>query len=158
MASYAPLFAHVDGWQWTPDMIWVDNLRITGTANYYVQKLYATNRGTHVLPTTLNNAPLAGQDSLYASSSIDKTTNEIIIKIVNTACVEKKTTFSIEGVKKIGSQGTITVLTGDSPDQMNSLDAPYTISPVTQALNVPGKKLDLVLEPCSFNVIRIPLK
>ena len=28
MASYAPLFAHVDGWQWTPDLIWVDNLRV----------------------------------------------------------------------------------------------------------------------------------
>ena len=37
MASYAPLFAHVDGWQWTPDMIWVDNLKTIGTPNYYVQ-------------------------------------------------------------------------------------------------------------------------
>ena len=25
MASYAPLFAHVEGWQWTPDLIWFDN-------------------------------------------------------------------------------------------------------------------------------------
>jgi alpha-L-arabinofuranosidase len=158
MASYAPLFAHQDGWQWTPDLIWVDNLRIVGTTNYYVQKLYATNRGTHVLPTTFNNAPLAGQDSLYASSSIDKTTNEIIIKLVNVACAEKKVAFSIEGVKKVGSQGTITVLAGDAPDQMNSLDAPHAISPVTQALSVPGKKLDIVLEPCSFTVVRIPLK
>ena len=39
MASYAPLFAHVDGWQWTPDLIWVDNLRTYGTPNYYVQKI-----------------------------------------------------------------------------------------------------------------------
>ena len=23
MASYAPLFAHIDAWQWTPDLIWV---------------------------------------------------------------------------------------------------------------------------------------
>ena len=38
MASYAPLFAHAEGWQWTPDMIWVDNLRSYGTPNYYVQK------------------------------------------------------------------------------------------------------------------------
>ena len=26
MATYAPLFAHVEGWQWRPDMIWFDNL------------------------------------------------------------------------------------------------------------------------------------
>src|SRR5690606_15622434 len=28
MASYAPLFGHVDGWQWSPDLIWVDNLNV----------------------------------------------------------------------------------------------------------------------------------
>ena len=26
MCSYAPLFAHVDAWQWRPDLIWFDNL------------------------------------------------------------------------------------------------------------------------------------
>ena len=31
MASYAPLFAHVDAWQWTPNLIWFDNLRSYGT-------------------------------------------------------------------------------------------------------------------------------
>ena len=41
MASYAPLFAHAEGWQWTPDLIWFDNLRSYGTPNYYVQKLFA---------------------------------------------------------------------------------------------------------------------
>ena len=45
MASYAPLFAHVDGWQWTPDLIWFDNLRSYGTADYYVQKLFSNNKG-----------------------------------------------------------------------------------------------------------------
>ncbi len=27
LATYAPLFAHVDAWQWNPDLIWFDNLR-----------------------------------------------------------------------------------------------------------------------------------
>jgi len=27
MASYAPLFAHVEAWQWTPNLLWTDNLR-----------------------------------------------------------------------------------------------------------------------------------
>ena len=26
MATYAPLFAHVEGWQWRPDLFWYDNL------------------------------------------------------------------------------------------------------------------------------------
>ena len=42
MATYAPLFAHVEGWQWRPDMIWFDNLNSVATASYYVQQLYAT--------------------------------------------------------------------------------------------------------------------
>jgi alpha-L-arabinofuranosidase len=54
MASYAPLFAHVDGWQWTPNLIWVDNLRIYGTPNYYVQQLFTLNRGDAILPVELN--------------------------------------------------------------------------------------------------------
>lgn len=71
MASYAPLFAHVDGWQWTPDLIWVNNLQSYGTPDYYVQKLFSLNKGTTVIPITINNDAVAGQDSLYASAVID---------------------------------------------------------------------------------------
>jgi alpha-L-arabinofuranosidase len=34
MASYAPLFSHTDAWQWTPDLIWVNNLSVVPTPNY----------------------------------------------------------------------------------------------------------------------------
>jgi len=54
MASYAPLFAHADGWQWTPDLIWTDNLRAYATPNYYVQQLFSRNRGDVVLPVTID--------------------------------------------------------------------------------------------------------
>ena len=46
MASYAPLLANVNAWQWTPDLIWFDNLRSYDTPNYQVQKLFASNVGT----------------------------------------------------------------------------------------------------------------
>jgi len=41
MASYAPLFAHVDAWQWTPNLIWFDNLASFGTPSYYAQQLFS---------------------------------------------------------------------------------------------------------------------
>jgi alpha-L-arabinofuranosidase len=44
MASYAPLFAHIDGWQWMPDLIWVNNLQSYGTPDYHVQKLFQFTR------------------------------------------------------------------------------------------------------------------
>ena len=53
LASYAPLFAHVEAWQWNPNLIWFDNLRSMGTPSYYVQKLFSTNRGTTILPIRL---------------------------------------------------------------------------------------------------------
>ena len=56
LASYAPLFAHVDAWQWNPNLIWFDNLRSMGTPSYYVQKLFSANRGTTILPVTLAGA------------------------------------------------------------------------------------------------------
>ena len=49
MATYAPLFAHIKGWQWRPDMIWFDNLTSVKSANYYVQQLYSQNKGTNLL-------------------------------------------------------------------------------------------------------------
>jgi len=56
MASYAPLFANVDAWQWTPNLIWCDNLRVYGTPSYYVQQLFSCNRGDVVLPMDLTGA------------------------------------------------------------------------------------------------------
>lgn len=53
MSAYAPLFGHVDGWQWRPNLIWFDNLRVYGTPSYYVQQVFARNRGDRVLPVRL---------------------------------------------------------------------------------------------------------
>lgn len=49
LACYAPLFANVDYVNWRPDMIWFDNHRAYGTANYYVQSLFMRYQGTHRL-------------------------------------------------------------------------------------------------------------
>ena len=83
MCSYAPLLSHIEAWQWRPDLIWFDNTRSAGTPNYYVQKLFSTNKGTHVVPVLNNGAVVKGKDSLYVTAAIDTNTNEIIIKLVN---------------------------------------------------------------------------
>jgi alpha-L-arabinofuranosidase len=57
MASYAPLFANIDAWQWTPNLIWADSLHVYGTPNYYAQQLFMHNRGDAVLPVS-NNSPV----------------------------------------------------------------------------------------------------
>lgn len=51
MASYAPLFANVNGVQWQPDSLYYDNHRLAVTPSHYVQRLFSQNRGDDVLPT-----------------------------------------------------------------------------------------------------------
>ncbi|MBB2144882.1 alpha-L-arabinofuranosidase [Pedobacter sp. LMG 31464] len=156
MASYAPLFAHVDAWQWAPDMIWVDNLKVYGTPDYYVQKLFATNKGTDVVLITANQKNLIGQDGLYASAVVDKATNELIIKIVNTENKAQTIDLDLDGKKKIKSTGFIDELENGNLNQLNSIENPQTVAPKRTTISIKGKKVNLVLKPYSFNVIRIP--
>ncbi len=157
MASYAPLFAHAEGWQWTPDMIWVDNLRSYGTPNYYVQKLYSLNKGTNVLSMLQDGKPLIGQDSLYASASWDKATNEIILKIANVSDKAVTRDVALDGAKKVEAVGKLFVLQNNNPTAVNSFENATNIAPVesTIAVNAKAKKVSVALAPKSFNVIRI---
>lgn len=157
MASYAPLFAHVDGWQWTPDMIWVNNLGAFGTPNYQVQKLFSTNSGTHVVPVLLNNKPVTGQGGTFASATIDKKTNELILKVVNTTDKAQESEFVVDGVKRLQQKGTVTVLQSDKLDQENSFENPNAISPRQKQIQVKDKKIKLPLQPYSVNVIRVKM-
>jgi alpha-L-arabinofuranosidase len=155
LASYAPLFAHVDGWQWTPDLIWVNNLETFGTPNYYVQKLYSTNKGTHTVPALVNGKPLTGQDSLYASAVIDKNTNELIIKIVNASNKQQLSNILVEGIKKLPANASVTVLQGNDPNGTNSFVAPKNIFPIESQISLKGKQIDFNAAPYSFSVMRI---
>ncbi|MEO8173406.1 MAG: alpha-L-arabinofuranosidase C-terminal domain-containing protein [Sediminibacterium sp.] len=157
MASYAPLFAHVEGWQWSPDLIWFDNLQSYGTPNYYVQKLFSTNRGTQVVPVTLNNEVMAGKDSLYASACIDKTTNELIIKIANTIGVEQPVSFNLEGLRTADSKAIQIMLRSDDMNAVNSFEQPVAVFPAMKVVEVKDKMLSANLTPYSFTVIRLKL-
>jgi alpha-N-arabinofuranosidase len=155
MCSYAPLFAHVDAWQWTPDLIWFDNLRSFGTTNYYVQKLFSNNKGTEVLPILMENKPLTGQNGLYASAAFDKNSNEIILKLVNSTEKTQTTKVVIESTKKLGPIGKIFVMKSEDLSKVNSLEQPKLISPSEGEFALKGKTLSQVLAPYSFSVLRI---
>lgn len=158
MASYAPLFAHVDGWQWTPDLIWVNNLESYGTPDYYVQQLFSLNKGNKVIPATLNNEAIAGQDSLYATAAIDTAKKEVIIKLVNASAKAQDNTISLEGVKKLASNATVISMQNNDLLAVNSFDAPLNVSPKTSSMEVKGKKIVLNAAPYSFTIVRIGMQ
>lgn len=147
MATYAPLFAHVDGWQWRPDMIWYDNTRMFKSVSYYVQQMYACNKGTNVLPLTMNGKSVAGQegqDGLFASAVVDKKKGEIIVKVANTSDKAQDVTLNLNGLK--GSRSaTATTLHSDNMDAENTLDNPNLIRPVETTATCVSKKNMTVL-------------
>jgi len=157
MASYAPLFAHEEAWQWTPDLIWVNNIQSYGTTDYYVQKLFSTNRGTNVVTALRDGKALTGQDSLYVSSVMDKNTNDLIIKVVNASGKEQTNTFKLDGSKKFASEGTLTTLQSNDLSSENSFAKPFNVAPVDSKIAVNKKQMIVTSRPYSFSVIRVKM-
>ncbi len=157
MASYAPLFAHVEAWQWTPDLIWFDNLTSYGTPNYYVQQLYSLNKGTDVVPVTLDNQTVTGQDGFFASAVLDTKTNDVVIKIINTSMKGHDASFVINGPKGLKPEGTVTSLQSNDLDAVNSIGEPKALSPQSRQIVLTGNAVKLLLRPYSFNVIRVKM-
>jgi alpha-L-arabinofuranosidase len=58
MASYAPLLVNLNHRAWNPDLINFDSSKLYGLPSYYVQKMFAENRGDVSLPTSVES-PLA---------------------------------------------------------------------------------------------------
>lgn len=158
LATYAPLFAHVDAWQWNPDLIWFDNLRMMRTPNYYVQQMYGMNAGTDVVPLTMDGKAVTGQDSLYASAVTDANTGELIVKLVNAGTKPADVKVNVNGLKKrVLTSGSCTYLQNCNLRAVNTLDG-ETIVPRVRPVTVSGNALNLKLAPQSFGVYRIQMK
>ncbi len=163
MATYAPLLAHYEGWQWRPDMIWFDNLGSVATASYYVQQMYAHNKGTNVLSATIDGAPVTGaegQDGLYATAAFDAPTGDYIVKVVNTSASAQNLGIRLDKLKKKDKITTleITTLVSENPMAENTVAKPDVVVPKTAthavAIDAKNPEYTLAMEPNSFKVLR----
>ena len=152
-ATYAPLFAHVEGWQWRPDLIWFDNLTSVRSANYYVQQLYGMNTGTHVLRLTRDGKAVEGEEGLYATACFDKPTKSYIVKIANTSGLEKNIQITFQGLKKL-KPGQVTLLYADDIYVENTIEHKDAVVPVKSEVQAQDNVLHATLKPHSFAVYR----
>ena len=151
MATYAPLFAHVEGWQWRPDLIWYDNLRSFRTVSWHVQQLYGQYRGKNTLTLTMDGKNVTGaegQQGLFASAVSDD--NKVYVKVVNTSEEAKSIELSFGGVSVSGVSSV--KLSSDKLEEDNSLDVPDNIVPVTESLGGKGTSIKVKVEPLSFRI------
>ena len=157
MASYAPLFANTEAWQWTPDLIWVNSLQVCATPNYYVQQLFSRNRGDIVLPVKPGGVETSasGMPSLYASATRDDKTGEIILKAVNPAANAEPAEIELIGLSRVESEAKTITLAGDDLDEVNSMDEPGKISPVESRFENAAANFTYTFPPRSLTVLRI---
>ena len=168
MTTPAPLFAHVDGWQWRPDQIWYDQTQMFRTVSYYVQQMYATNKGTHVLSLTTQKqqgkkqvaVPVAGQEGqngLFASAAFDQNAGEVIIKVANTSKTTQPVTLNLKDMT--ATSATTLTLSHSGMDDENSIQRPDLITPKQGSIAcIPDKKQSVIsdqLPAMSFRIYRI---
>lgn len=163
MATYAPLFAHVEGWQWRPDMIWFDNLRSVPTSSYYVQQLYGTYKGSRVIPLTMGGQAVTGgegQYGLFASAVIDDTTGDYIVKVANTSAEPRDVKFNFEGMKKKSQLAGVRTIYLRAADRRaeNTLDNPDAVKPYETTAEVSGRTFNAVVQPESFAVYVVSVR
>ena len=154
MASYAPLFANEEAWQWKPDLIWVNSLQAFGTPNYYVQKLFANNPGNVTLPVKVD---AGGASTFFVSATRDYDSGETILKVVNAANKLVVANLNFAGAQNVASKATVFTLCGNLSDE-NSFAQPKKIFPVASRLDVPGPEFEFIFPADSVTVLRLKVK
>lgn len=160
LATYAPLFAHVDAWQWRPDLIWFDNTRVLLTANYYVQQLYSHHKGTHTLSLTEAGKNVSGENGLYASAVYDAEDARVIVKVANTLPTAQTITLQFEGLKRkqsLTGEAQVIYMQTDDKSVSNTFENQSAIVPQQTTVSVADNTCALTLAPQSFQVITIPV-
>ncbi|MBP5335384.1 MAG: carbohydrate binding domain-containing protein [Bacteroidales bacterium] len=154
MATYAPLFAHVEGWQWRPDLIWFDNLNTMRTVSYYVQQLYSQYKGANALTLTMDKKNVTGadgQNGLFASAVADG--NKVYVKVVNTSEKAQSINLNFTGMKKNEVlKGVKSIrLTTDKIEEDN-IEDPTNILPEELAFSAQGQNVNVTVEPLCFRI------
>ena len=99
MAAYAPLFGNLTATHWSPDLIWFNNHTVTGSINYYVQKIFSINQGKTLLNSTLTGAEIEPEDlkgrvglgTWYTSAEFDN----VLVKDINSGNVLYSDNFTL---------------------------------------------------------------
>ncbi|KAG8682258.1 hypothetical protein FRC08_015070, partial [Ceratobasidium sp. 394] len=133
-SAYAPSLQNINGWQWTPDIITFDAGAIVKSASYYVQQMFATNLGTHVLTTYPTPSP---STPLYWVASHDAKNKVVYLKVSNTANTTYTTSFAFDF--PLASSATLTLLSAPVSNSSNTLSSKEVVVPKTSKLAVrPG--------------------
>ena len=96
--------------------------------------------------------------SLYASATITKDNDEIIVKAVNVDANAQAVDIVLDGLTKVNSKAKAWVLTSDDPMAENKIDNLTKVVPVETTVRISGNTLTHTLPGNSLTVLRFGIK
>ena len=107
----------------------------------------------NLITTATDTAPMP-MPSVYAGSTRDKRTGDVIIKIVNFDDAPQSVRIDLQGVSKIGGSARGEILAGQ-PGDINTVDNPTNIFPKPFTINDVEKSFTYTFAPHSVSVFRL---
>ena len=180
MSCYAPLFVNVNtatstapkAWQWDSDLIGYNALNSYGSPSYYVQKLFGNLLGNKIVPINASNIPtqpkpLTKKDStdgiktaqqvptVFYSATLDDKSGTVYLKLVNTTGKKQPLNINLNGIAKVLSEATLSVIKGSKPEDTNTIMEPEKIVPASSTIKGVAAKFTRTLEPYSISVFQL---
>jgi alpha-L-arabinofuranosidase len=117
MASYAPLLVNLNHRAWNPDLINFDSSKWYGLPSYFVQKLFADNRGDVSLPTTVespeaDSAPPGGMIGVGTWNTASEFKDIKVTALDGKVLFASDFTKNSDGWKKLGDGASWSVANG----------------------------------------------
>ena len=100
MASYAPTFAKVNAQCWNVNLIWFNSQEVVLTPSYYVQMLFSNNYASEYIKSNFDNCKTV-KDGLYESVTIDRESETLFVKLVNTTGKKQSVDVKLSDFKNI---------------------------------------------------------
>ncbi|MDE1154700.1 MAG: alpha-L-arabinofuranosidase C-terminal domain-containing protein [Acidobacteriaceae bacterium] len=154
LASYAPLLTNVnpDGMQWSPNLIGYDASRSYGSPSYWVQVLFDSHLGDHVVKSAADHE----EGLFFWSTTISTAEKTLHVKLVNASDRPQPVSLKIDGVRP--GKAKVETLHAASRWATNTIDTPNAIVPTESTLAVSGDSLKLTLPGNTVQVIDVPVQ
>ncbi|HRZ96003.1 MAG TPA: alpha-L-arabinofuranosidase C-terminal domain-containing protein [Paludibacter sp.] len=107
--------------------------------------------------TLIQSFSIPASYQLYTAASLDETSKQLFIKVINPSATDITSTINIAGVQQGEIQGEQTVLTSGSKNDENSLNAPNLVTPVTTSFNTTSNNFGKTFKANSVTVLKMDL-
>jgi alpha-L-arabinofuranosidase len=148
--AYAPMLVNVNDDRWATNLIGFDALTSYGSPSYYVQQMLANAHGDQVIGDSYS-----GVGGINTVATRDSRTGKIYLVVVNPGSKAQPVAVDLNGVGKVASTGTATVITSAHPSDTNTISNPANVVPTTSTVTGLGASFTHTFPAYSVTVLTI---